>query len=105
MLLLDSIPLFTGIYLCLIIGLIIIFYQNPLKNDKLIAKIIVILILLTLILTPIIYFLIIGYNLTFTFSKSNTKEWIVIAKYIISIVLVIIFHYKVIIKLYKEGKF
>jgi len=103
-LILDSLPMFLGIYTSLFAGLLILVVKKTNKTDKhFFAKILVTIILFIVIGFPVFHFYKIGFKISEMLSTSN----IILSKikFLLSIFIVIFFHYKIIIELYEKGEF
>lgn len=104
-LLLDSIPTLCGLNLCFFLGLIYLIITKASTVEGLgvlVARLAMTLIIMFLMFTPIVFFFIVGWNMSL--DHATTAPVLAITKYLFSIVLVVFAHYGVIIELYHQGK-
>jgi hypothetical protein len=97
---LDSIPLFSGINLVLFLGLINLVYKKNKGATDVGIVILLTLVIASLYLIPVIYFIVYGHYLNTLLQENYVPELI---KYYLNILLVALFNVKVIKALYIKG--
>jgi hypothetical protein len=105
----DSIPMYVALNLCFFIGLLILIVMMSIyytKEDGVLAvsgRALGTLVLVIAIFTPTVFFFIVGWNIAQTYNPDNLS--VGIFKYLFSILLVILSHYRIIYDLWSKGKF
>lgn len=100
----DSLPLYLGLNIMFFVGLIFLFIKNLNGERNIIGRLIAMIVLLSVLFFPVFCLMIAGYELSIKYSVTNYEILKELLTFFIAIALVIIFHYRTLISIYKKGK-
>jgi len=104
MLMKDSLPLYLGINIMFFAGLLKLIIKNIKGEAGIIKKLFILLIIFFILFFPAYCIFIIGYELSIKHISSYMDKVKELLKFFSSIILVIIFHYKILLRMFNEGK-
>jgi len=99
----DSLPLYLGLNIMFFIGLVILFIKNLKGERDIWFRLLFIPVILFVLFLPVYCMLIAGYELSIKYSISEIEILKELLTFFIAIALVIIFHYKTLIGMYKKN--